>query len=404
MIKIGGLVKILNHVRGKLQTGLYPSEVDDFRSMVRNAVHDVERICAKGRQTPRSLPGPSRMAYEFLKTLDLDSLPMIDGEGTSAPPSTVRVRNVVAVADDTARRIWLDRQILLGSSTERSRLIERLREQTASIADVCRKHRQTPAALEPRSRQGYTYLQYLTEEKNLISVLTSLRMAGNVAQDFYQSSVAPLEIQLVGMNALWRLRDYINGRILRIHIGFINADQTIWKAILADILMGRSGGRSNTNRQIVDEFTMSEDFSNVIFEIESLAAPPAPMTLGRAHDLEESFARVNRTYFNGQMARPILTWNQTLTTSKFGHYQPSRDTVMISVSLDNPEVPTRLVDYVMYHELLHKKHGGTIVNGRRVFHGPDFRADERLFESWEEAEKLLTRIARKQRLGQTSGF
>ena len=76
MVKIGGVVRILNQVRGKLQTGLRPDEVDDFRNVVRNAVHDIERICAKARQTPRALPGPSRMAYDFLKSLDLANLPI----------------------------------------------------------------------------------------------------------------------------------------------------------------------------------------------------------------------------------------------------------------------------------------------------------------------------------------
>ena len=409
MVKIGGVVRILNQVRGKLQTGLRPDEVDDFRNVVRNAVHDIERICAKARQTPRALPGPSRMAYEFLKSLDLSNLPIIDidkvGEdGLPPPPSTVRVSNVVAIADDTARQLWHKRRILLDSSTARSELMAELSKHTATIREVCRKHRQTPAALEPRSRQGYTYLQYLTEEKNLVPVLTALRSAGQLADGLYQSSNRPLELQLIGMNSLWRLREFANCRILKVHIGLTNASHTIWTALLTDALTARSPAKSNSSRQIVTEFTTTEDFSDVLFEIESLAAPPAPITRGRAHDLDESFTRVNRAYFKGQMARPALTWNQTLTASKFGHYKQAGDTIMISVSLDSPDVSTMLLDYVMYHELLHKKHGSTIINGRRLAHTPAFRDDERRFEGWEKAELELTRLAHRQATGRPARF
>jgi predicted metal-dependent hydrolase len=70
---------------------------------------------------------------------------------------------------------------------------------------------------------------------------------------------------------------------------------------------------------------------------------------------------------------------------------------MISVTLDAASVPASLVDFVMYHELLHKKHGSLIVNGRRLAHSPAFRADERQFAGYEEAERLLRELALRQR-------
>jgi len=85
----------------------------------------------------------------------------------------------------------------------------------------------------------------------------------------------------------------------------------------------------------------------------------------------------------------MLVWNRTLTARKFGHYQPGRDAVMISVTLDAPDVPDYVVDFVMYHELLHKKHGSMKVNGRRLAHSPAFRAEERQFAEYHEAERLI---------------
>jgi hypothetical protein len=97
------------------------------------------------------------------------------------------------------------------------------------------------------------------------------------------------------------------------------------------------------------------------------------------------------------MEKPTLQWNRLLTVAKMGHYQASRDTVMLSLSLDHPEVPQYVVDFVMYHELLHKKHGETIINGRRFVHTPEFRREEQQFEKFAEANTLLNKLARKQR-------
>jgi hypothetical protein len=51
----------------------------------------------------------------------------------------------------------------------------------------------------------------------------------------------------------------------------------------------------------------------------------------------------------------------------------------------------------MYHELLHKKHGSMTVNGRRLSHSQAFRAEERQFTKYQEAERLIRGIAMRQR-------
>jgi hypothetical protein len=44
--------------------------------------------------------------------------------------------------------------------------------------------------------------------------------------------------------------------------------------------------------------------------------------------------------------------------------------------------------------LLHKKHGVALVNGRRVAHGPAFRAEERQFSGYAQAQQLLAVLGR----------
>jgi len=93
------------------------------------------------------------------------------------------------------------------------------------------------------------------------------------------------------------------------------------------------------------------------------------------------------------MPRPHLTWSRVFTGRKFGHYDSIRDTVMISSTLDQRTVEPFVVDFVLYHELLHKAMGARTVNGRRYVHTRDFYAAERRFPRHEEAEKILKRLA-----------
>ncbi|MFN2286346.1 MAG: topoisomerase II, partial [Anaerolineae bacterium] len=92
-----------------------------------------------------------------------------------------------------------------------------------------------------------------------------------------------------------------------------------------------------------------------------------------------------------------LTWNKTLTHRKFGHYQTTTNTVMLSLSLDDAAVPPYVVDFVMYHELLHKHLGIKFVNGRRYAHTAEFRDAERRFAQYAQAETFLAQLAKLHR-------
>jgi hypothetical protein len=70
-------------------------------------------------------------------------------------------------------------------------------------------------------------------------------------------------------------------------------------------------------------------------------------------------------------------------------------TLMVSATLDAREVPVYVLDFVVYHELLHKKHGATWQNGRQMVHTPAFRADERSFVQYAAAEATLKGLTRR---------
>jgi len=106
-----------------------------------------------------------------------------------------------------------------------------------------------------------------------------------------------------------------------------------------------------------------------------------------APDLEESFNRINSEYFNDFMEIPGVEWGR-FSTTQLGVYSYQTDTIRISRIFENLEEKWYL-DYVMYHELLHKKFGlkhGKQGNCRH--HPPEFKKMERKFKV-KDAEKLL---------------
>ncbi len=392
-MRIKGLVSAFNHIRLQLQTGIRPEEVERFRQRVKTVVRDVEEICRRHGTTPDRLPAPSRMAYVFLKDLNLDNLPVNRSGKSASRVSVLKVKNVVKIGDHFAGRLWHKLDLILSSPGERDQTKGEMIRHVSSIERLCELHGVTPSALETPSRQTYCWLKFLTSEDNLTLHLDTLSRARDVVRGFQHPPGSPIHLHLTVMNALWRMRQYQNALLIKVNEGFLYADQNVLRAILQNSI----SKRRPDNDHLIHEYAVSDDFGELLIEIESFAAPPALPAQGRAHNLDVSFDRVNGAYFGGRMARPNLVWNRALTMRRFGHYQPSRDTLMVSISLDDPGVPGFVIDFVIYHELLHKKHGAATVNGRRQTHSPSFRADERQFAEYVEATRHITKLALKQR-------
>jgi predicted metal-dependent hydrolase len=122
---------------------------------------------------------------------------------------------------------------------------------------------------------------------------------------------------------------------------------------------------------------------------------------GRVYDLDRIFQRLNRSYFDGEIEKPTLTWSQRRTRRILGHHDAAHDTIVISKTLDAADIPEWFVEYVLYHEMLHIKHPARFIKGRRYYHTNAFRAEEHRFPYYEEAQRWLELIARQQRVPHT---
>jgi len=113
---------------------------------------------------------------------------------------------------------------------------------------------------------------------------------------------------------------------------------------------------------------------------------------GGHRDLEAAFEVLNRTYFHGLLARPVLSWGPAAARHNLGHYDPAHNTILISRIFDSAAVPEFVLAYVLYHEMLHLKYPVRMNGSRRCVHSREFQAEERQFPQWKEAEAWLKRL------------
>ena len=112
---------------------------------------------------------------------------------------------------------------------------------------------------------------------------------------------------------------------------------------------------------------------------------------GEFFDLDEIFEKLNAEYFRRSLPKPVLSWSARRTYRILGHHDSAHETVIVSRSLDDKNVPEYVVEYVVFHEMLHIFHPTEHRNGRRFNHTPAFRKNERKFRYFEEAESWIER-------------
>lgn len=110
--------------------------------------------------------------------------------------------------------------------------------------------------------------------------------------------------------------------------------------------------------------------------------------------LEESFNRVNENYFYNFIDKTNLVWGST-SLSKLGSYEYATDTITISSIFKTAD--KKLLDYIIYHEMLHKKHKFYTKNGRNYHHTGEFKKKEKEFENSELMEREIQKLIRTKR-------
>ncbi len=400
-IRISGLVKAARRTREQLAAGIPPAEAEAFRRQVRAVVAQVEAICREHDVRPESLPTPSYRAYCYLESLDLDDLPLRPEAAPQRPPE-IRISGVVAAQNQLHARFgaWAadarpDSAPLSAADDAVQGFVRQLETHVQQIEALARQAGSHPAYLPPPSRRAYQWLKFLSEPTTLMTHLETLR---TLASEFRhprcrtqpaKSKRAVVRVALANTAHLYRARAADGELEVKVNEGFLGAPPRVLRALVCAVL---TQGHADY-QEIVKAYSVGEDFLEVTLAVEMTTSEADAVTQGQCFDLAEIFDRVNAAHFEGQLERPGLTWNRMITGARMGYYDPLRDTVMLSVTLDTPATPDFVVDFVMYHELLHRQLGIHVAGGRRYAHTSAFRDAERRFPRYAEAQAHLRQLA-----------
>jgi hypothetical protein len=231
------------------------------------------------------------------------------------------------------------------------------------------------------ARRAFAWLGRLAAPEYRRAHLEALQAAAavdaRVRTRFYNSTV------------LYRLSPRTGVIHLTAHEAFVGAPRDVLRSL---VRLGVPHSRKRVHRARVTTHAETPEFRLALGELERFDRPAEDAGRGRHFDLMAVFARVNCAYFEGRMSPPHLAWSRSVLRREFGRYESSRDTVTLNRALDHPDVPERVVEYVLYHELLHKELGVRVRAGRREVHTRAFREAERRFVHRSEAEACLRRL------------
>lgn len=187
-----------------------------------------------------------------------------------------------------------------------------------------------------------------------------------------------------------------NNRIyIRVSDVFFDAPDEVLLSLGKILLAKLNKKRINQkDRLMYNQYISNKSLQEKASKIVSKRKRKVKIIKGFYRDLDKSFERVNKEYFKGCMEKPVLTWSSRRAKRTLGRYDPERDVVSITRMLDSPTVPEELLDFIMYHELLHKKHGVKVKGSRRRIHTPEFRKDEKRFRNYQKMKKLMENVAR----------
>jgi len=113
---------------------------------------------------------------------------------------------------------------------------------------------------------------------------------------------------------------------------------------------------------------------------------------GRHFDLEGLFQRLNHEYFGGMLTQPRLSWSAKKSRYVLGRYDATHNVIFISRIFDAQDIPAYIIEYVLFHEMLHLKHRSRIRASRMMVHTPEFKAEEKTFREYEKAKIWLRLI------------
>ncbi len=164
---------------------------------------------------------------------------------------------------------------------------------------------------------------------------------------------------------------------------------------LFEKLFGRKFSEADSYIRTYKNFIKSQKAELITDHLARLHGRQVSIDKGKIHSLDPLLANVCSTYsisFNG-----LVSYSKEKSFRRLGFYDSARNRIVISKSLDDKRVPSYVIEFVLYHELLH-----SVIDvefkSKRVVHSKKFREAEEKFvlkkESDEWINKNLSKLKR----------
>lgn len=267
----------------------------------------------------------------------------------------------------------------------------KIQSKVKRLKDALKKKGCAVSRLPLPSYRAYLWLNFLEEKAHLEQHLRALREFRSVAQEALQNQAVigrlmnpVVKIDIFYLPYIYQTKKQAGSMQLSIHEALINAPREMKKELALAALRGSKPALRNLRR-----YCASREY----YQMENLMRGRQPAQgsspRGRQVDLEEVFEKVNRDYFQGLLEKPQLCWSIRRTYRRLGTYSAQLDQVTISRTLDTLEIPSYVIEYIMYHELLHKKLGVQRANSGKRNHTKAFKELEKHFRHYQEANQYL---------------
>ncbi len=413
-LRIKGVVRAATRVRELAGDLREPQDVTRLRAMIDQNVEVIQSILRLRGATVEDLPGPSRNAARYLFQLDVDQLaahvppapappaaPAPQPTGTpdlfgdlppaplelppAPPPSRgpIRITGISRDVEDISRYC---NELIRGQC-------EFTLERITQIAIDAAEHNDAlllegdAERLTPKTRASRGWIAFMARKENMQQMVRAMKSLRSVLANVSNPDMAAAQLHFRNTAALYRVRQRANTVIMTVPTEMISFGDADMQAI------GRLMDGDPLAKSDVAAAMHREAYLAITRELSALGGHQENAA-GVHHDLHAAFARVDQQYFHGSLVRPLMEWGTNFASRTMGLYRLSEDRITINPGLDRADVPEFVIDFLVYHEALHKQYGLGWSGTRAVHHPRAFRDSERKFKRFAEAEAFLAQFSK----------
>jgi len=200
-------------------------------------------------------------------------------------------------------------------------------------------------------------------------------------ENYFQKEVnKPVLLALTdNSTSMISVREKKGGISVRLHRIFRKADNEVLDEVVSFIKKKR--GKTPVIKQFIRQ--------NQSFLKER---KPRTITInpnGKLYNLTDIFNSLNSEYFNNSLS-VVITWGRrspryAVKKRTLGNYQKKTNTIRVNPILDSRKVPRYVIEYIVYHEMLHAVIDAVVKNGRRRIHSKEFKNRERKYRNYHQA-------------------